>query len=123
MSKPGELGTGVSTWPDVIEQTSLDDGVALTLRLPAGHACFAGHFPDFPLVPGVVQIGWAVQMAAHYLQRQGDPQTLDRIKFMHPILPGDTFTLSLLQKGTGQVHFRFLKAEQVLAAGRLVYDR
>ena len=42
----------------------------LTLRfaLPASTRYFEGHFPEVPLLPGVVQIGWAVEFGRQYFE-------------------------------------------------------
>ena len=62
----------------------------------------AGHFPGKPIMPGVLQIEALAQtacfLALKYLNvRDGKTlgyfTTMDRIKFSHMVLPGDTLEL------------------------------
>lgn len=121
MAAPEKPGAGVTALPLVIDQSLSDDGVELRLHVDAGHHCFSGHFPGFPLVPGVVQVAWAVQLAEQFLPAKGAVQTLDRLKFMRPICPGDTISLTLQRVGADQVRFAYRNDDLSLAAGRLLY--
>ena len=59
---------------------------------------FQGHFPNFPIMPGVLQIEAMAQAASILLleteERRGGFMGLfmsaDKIKFRHPVTPGDT---------------------------------
>ncbi|MFG1175109.1 hypothetical protein AAFN90_16270 [Erwiniaceae bacterium CAU 1747] len=54
---------------------------------------FRGHFPDNPLLPGIVQI-----MLARYTAAAGKSARLTgvkRCKFLHPIKPGDTVSVDV----------------------------
>lgn len=64
------------------------------LALPADHEAFAGHFPGRPILPGVVQLDWAIQLAATCFGFESRPATQVRVKFMHVIGP-DPADLSL----------------------------
>ena len=70
-------------------------GVTFDLHLPAELACFAGHFPDVPVLAGVVQIDWALHLAAAHLGLV-EPETVAmRVKFMRIITPGTALALRL----------------------------
>ena len=70
-------------------------GVTLELDLPAGLPCFQGHFPGFPVLPGVVQIDWAMRLGAAHL-RCGQASANDfRVKFRRVVTPGNPLTLTL----------------------------
>ncbi len=65
----------------------------IDLALPLDLACFADHFPDAPVLPGVLQIGWALELAA---PRLGTPRTcraMDGLKFQRLLRPGDRVRL------------------------------
>lgn len=69
--------------------------VTLDLDLPADLPCFRGHFPGFPVLAGVVQIDWVMQLAMAHL-RCDEPAASDfRIKFKRVITPGNPLTLTL----------------------------
>ena len=61
---------------------------------------FEGHFPFFPVVPGVVLIESMAQVAGCALIARNvlpkDPAFLlagvDKVRFRHPVRPGDTLT-------------------------------
>ncbi|HEX7341997.1 MAG TPA: hypothetical protein VF269_06950 [Rhodanobacteraceae bacterium] len=92
------------------EITARRDGAgAIELDFTLGADCpwLDGHFPGQPILPGVVQIGWAAHYAAELAGRVDPPVQLERIKFKHPILPGARLTLRLLAKGT-KVHYEYL---------------
>lgn len=57
------------------------------LALPPDHDAFAGHFPGRPILPGVVQLDWAIQLAATCFGFELRPATQVRVKFMHVIGP------------------------------------
>ncbi|MFV1995093.1 MAG: 3-hydroxyacyl-ACP dehydratase FabZ, partial [Verrucomicrobiales bacterium] len=58
---------------------------------------FQGHFPDHPVMPGVLQVEAMAQLASIVLLRKEENQgklgyfmSADRVKFRKPVLPGDT---------------------------------
>ncbi len=68
------------------------------LELPA-NAC-AGHFPDRPLVPGVLQL---ILLAKALGAGIGEPlavAAIPRLRFRRPVLPADTLNLEATATGT-----------------------
>lgn len=65
------------------------------LQLPADLDCFAGHFPDLPLLPGVVQIEWSLKFAQRHFNLPKRFSHVSALKFMRVIEPGAAITLDL----------------------------
>jgi 3-hydroxyacyl-[acyl-carrier-protein] dehydratase len=61
---------------------------------------FTGHFPDLPIMPGVLQIEAMAQLAGISYYRDGDPPmdfmiaSLQDARFRKPVVPGDTMRIS-----------------------------
>lgn len=73
-------------------------------------AGFAGHFPDFPILPGVVQVDWAVHFAQEYLQLDEPVVRVERLKFTCPISPNTSLRVSLsYDADKSSVDFRFYR--------------
>jgi 3-hydroxymyristoyl/3-hydroxydecanoyl-(acyl carrier protein) dehydratase len=71
------------------------------------HPCLDGHFPGDPLVPGVVLLDEALIRLRAYLQ-SGPPVRLQSIKFLAPVLPGDTVQVALRGPAGAAVSFACL---------------
>ncbi|KAA9131398.1 hydroxymyristoyl-ACP dehydratase [Marinihelvus fidelis] len=100
------LGDG---WPIVCgaEPGGADD-VVLALRVDPGNTWFEGHFPGNPVLPGVVQLHWAVAFARAAWPVLGGAPRVDNLKFRQPVLPGSELTLRLQRVGgAGAVAVRF----------------
>jgi 3-hydroxyacyl-[acyl-carrier-protein] dehydratase len=87
----------------------------LFIRAPLEHACYAGHFPGNPIVPGVVLLDLIVMA----LER-GAPCAVGDVKFHRAVRPGDRLTLGYRVAGP-QLSFRCMDGEQLVAAGRLTF--
>ncbi len=71
-----------------------DTSTAIEFSVPDEHPCFAGHFPDDPLVPGALLLTWCLQQ----LQRQQPALAVAGVrlfKFLHPVRPGDRLRLEV----------------------------
>ncbi|WP_329619127.1 hypothetical protein OG357_00255 [Streptomyces sp. NBC_01255] len=73
------------------------DNTHAVLRLPVDHAAdyMAGHYPGYPILPGVVVMDW-VQQAVDSLHDGGlRLHRLDRARFVAPLFPGDILEITL----------------------------
>ncbi|MEO8308483.1 MAG: hypothetical protein ABI616_10655 [Pseudomonadota bacterium] len=63
------------------------------IRIPANHPAFAGHFPDAPIVPGVVLLDEALRAITLLTGVSFDNCVLSSVKFKRFVLPGEALTL------------------------------
>lgn len=102
-----------------------------TLHIAPDHPAFAGHFPDLPIMPGVVLLDTAVHAA---LQMLGLPTSIDEqgkrieticqissAKFLSPVGPGETLTLALSTAASGNTRFDIASGSRKVATGTLVW--
>ncbi|MDR1349408.1 MAG: AMP-binding protein [Zoogloeaceae bacterium] len=98
--------------------------VRLQLRFDADLVWFDGHFPDLPVLPGVVQIDWAAHFA--HLHFDLDPQSapitrMTSLKFQRLIRPGDTPCLDLIWRPDKQeLEFAYTLDDTPCSRGTLV---
>lgn len=95
---------------------------------------FVGHFPDEPVMPGVLIVEALAQAAAVGLAvREGQTDggavgyltTVDGAKFRRRVVPGDqlrlTGTITLFRRGICRVEARALVGEEVAAEATLSF--
>lgn len=83
-------------------------------------ACLDGHFPGHPIVPGVAQLGWALEAAAELLGHPPRPRALEALKFPTPLRPGAACTLQVeLAADAASFHFSLHDAGRTFASGRV----
>ncbi len=105
---------------DSLERTS--DGLSLHFVVPADCSYFAGHFPDCPLLPGVVQIGWAVELARQHVPFAAQFHALAGVKFMRVIQPGDAIALQLaFDADARELSFEYRCGGQPCSGGRVLF--
>ncbi len=92
---------------------------------------FQGHFPEYPIMPGVLIVEAMAQVACilgmRILKSEGRSSDfftgIDRVKFRKPVVPGDVLRLELTKvKQRGEL-FRFegkaLVEDQVVTQGTI----
>ena len=93
------------------------------LRFAADHPAFAGHFPGQPLVPGVLLLDAALQAARqNYLPGAAVRCQISAAKFLSPVRPGETLTLSWSRNEKGQTRFEIAGSGRSVATGLFVFE-
>ena len=117
------------TEPDMHALRPIDGGVELDLFVSPDLAALDGHFPDFPIVPGVALVDWAVRKADRHLGLFIGAARNFQVKFRRVTVPGGIVTLSLrhdparrrlgfeYRDGGGVLTSGFIKVEDTGAAG------
>jgi acyl-CoA synthetase (AMP-forming)/AMP-acid ligase II len=97
----------------------VEGGFEFDLAMAPDLRWFDGHFPVFPLLPGVVQVDWAVGFARRHLGYAGPTAQRFRIKFKQMIRPGDRLVLGLRTDARGRVTFEYRRGDEVCSVGVL----
>lgn len=69
--------------------------IRVEYRAAGDHPTLPGHFPGQPIVPGVVLLGRVHELAREKLGFAGGASRWQRIKFLAPVVPGQTCLISL----------------------------
>lgn len=109
--------------PQVLEQCREGDELLFKLAVPLDLACFPGHFPRTPVLPGVVQIDWAIALATALTEPALRFAGMEVLKFQQLVRPGDELALNLrLDKVRGKLYFAFTCAGQPCSSGRILLE-
>ncbi len=107
--------------PERLAQHEQDGQWQLTLRVPLDLAHFSGHFPQTPVLPGVVQVDWALQLARTLLPLPAHYRGMEVLKFQQLIRPGDHIALTLrFDAARGKLYFAFSQDDKPCSSGRIL---
>lgn len=82
-------------------------GITTRLLIDPDEACFAGHYPGFPILPGVLLIDTVDRSVRRYAVSCdiGPIELIEvrSVRFLAPVFPGDEVTADCTVKATGAV--------------------
>ena len=67
----------------------------MRVGIPLDHACFPGHFPGKPILPGVLLLERVMSLAQACLAQPLDVCSVVNVKFLASVLPGDQLDVRL----------------------------
>jgi acyl-coenzyme A synthetase/AMP-(fatty) acid ligase len=99
-----------------------DDCVELSFRIQADLPYFSGHFPGYPILPGVTQLLWAEKYGKLFFPINQPFSRMEVIKFKKIVRPDDKLKLRLTWNGSGgKLYFDFSSSTESHSSGRLLY--
>jgi acyl-CoA synthetase (AMP-forming)/AMP-acid ligase II/3-hydroxymyristoyl/3-hydroxydecanoyl-(acyl carrier protein) dehydratase len=108
--------------PEVFAEVVDGKRVHFDLHVPATLIHFAGHFPALPILPGVVQVDWAIRFAARHMNCAPQVATVQRLKFMTPVRPDAMLSLVLeCDHEQSRVRFDYRLGGRACASGVIVF--
>lgn len=93
----------------------------LLLEVDSALGWFSGHFPGHPVLPGIVQVHWAVRFSWSYLGFEDVPVEIHRLKFKKIVQPTEILELCISKCEDTVVAFEYTCAGQPCSEGRLIY--
>lgn len=108
--------------PERLGVTGSDGEWQLELEIPADLAHFSGHFPQTPVLPGVVQIDWAMSLARELIATLPPCfRGMEVLKFQQLARPGDRLQLTLrFDQERSKLHFTYRNGEAACSSGRIL---
>ena len=91
----------------------------MQFTIPPEHPSLPGHFPGNPVVPGVVVMDRVLDALEAESGAQVGALRLPQVKFMQPLLPGQTACVSL-EGAAPKWRFRVHHDERLIASGEVV---
>lgn len=108
---------------EVLAHQQSDDQLTLRLAVPPDLACFPGHFPQSPVLPGVVQVDWAIALAAPLLGSGRRFAGMEVLKFQQLVRPGDELDLLLrFDAARSKLYFTYTCAGRACSSGRILLE-
>lgn len=107
--------------PEVVLWTSDPDRLRFLLNIKSDAPYFAGHFPGNPILPGVIQLHWAVLLARRHLHPASHSVDVRRVKFRSIVTPPRLVELRLKSESGGRVEFLVGSQETIHSQGALEF--
>lgn len=96
--------------------------VVLELTVPASLFYFDGHFPIAPVLPGVVQVDWAILYARQYFDLPAIFISIHALKFQQVIRAETPVMLEMIHDlHKGSLQFRYFSDAGQHASGRILF--
>ncbi len=92
----------------------------IRLRIPADLVYLRGHFPQTPIVPGVVLTQWAIDEAASLFKHPRRVAALSSVKFHQVLQPGDEVELRLTNTADS-TQFSYTLGDTRYASGKILW--
>lgn len=109
--------------PEILKQEQIEGEWHLDLSVPPDLAYFSGHFPTAPVLPGVVQVDWALAIGQRLLDLPPKFAGMEVLKFQQLVRPGDRISLSLrFDAERSKLYFAFRNGDAPCSSGRILLE-
>jgi len=109
--------------PQVLEQVEAEGEWSLQLAVPPDLAYFSGHFPQAPVLPGVVQMEWALKLGQQLMDLPEKFAGMEVLKFQQLVRPGDEVQLHLrFDPVRSKLYFAYRNETATCSSGRILLE-
>jgi len=105
--------------PAVLSWQATAERIEAELVFPADVECFKGHFPGFPILPGVAQLYFIRHFARQAFPDWPKVPTYKRLKFQKVVLPGRQVRLTVVRNGDRIFTFSLTGENGPCASGQI----
>jgi 3-hydroxymyristoyl/3-hydroxydecanoyl-(acyl carrier protein) dehydratase len=117
------MSLGPILHPIILSKMITENRAEMRLKIPEDLAYFEGHFPGFLIVPGVVQLHWAVEYAQEIFTLPPGVGQGNQIKFNQLMRPLDELDLILEHDPLKSVvAYCYREDEKTYSSGKFMYS-
>jgi 3-hydroxymyristoyl/3-hydroxydecanoyl-(acyl carrier protein) dehydratase len=100
-----------------------NDHVKLRFVISPTLRYFEGHFAGCPVLPGVVQVGWAIEFARLHIPFSARFRSLAAVKFTRVIQPNAVIALDLVADAARRaLSFEYRSGDEACSSGRILFQ-
>lgn len=109
--------------PAIIAATTASGVSSLSLDISDNLECLKGHFDKFPLVPGVAQLQWAIDIGLnHFGITQRKFSSMEQVKFRDFLKPNQIIELEITRNSeNNSLKFKYLKGDSIFSTGTIKF--
>ena len=107
------------TYPNIVKLENDGQNAEITLIFPKNSNFFKGHFPGFPILPGVVQLFFAKEFARDIFNLNFVQQKVKKVKFSSIIKPEMKVKL-VLTRNEKSIEYKYIDEEKTFSSGTFV---
>jgi len=94
-----------------------------TVTVGSDHPAIAGHFPGYPVVPGVVVLDEVIESLQELYERSLTVIGLPSVKLSSPLNPGEALTITVESEDSGCAMFVCRAGSRLIASGSIQFRR
>ena len=95
----------------ILDLNMVEKTITVEAQVPMTSPVFEGHFPGYPIMPGVLQLEAIAQVAGVLMLRQAENfgklayfMSAESVRWRKPVRPGDTLVIDVeLTKSRGKI--------------------
>lgn len=104
------------SFPIILDRTFVENSVTFNLYFFRNCNFYNGHFPNFPITPGVAQLYFASFLGEYFFNKKLTAGQIRKIKFSNIINAGDCVNLKLTLK-ENNVIYEYFNEEKTFSSG------
>jgi acyl-coenzyme A synthetase/AMP-(fatty) acid ligase/3-hydroxymyristoyl/3-hydroxydecanoyl-(acyl carrier protein) dehydratase len=105
--------------PERLGEIRSPQSIERSCLVPSDLSCFPGHFPDRPVVPGVLQLDWALALAEVWMGQALRVTEIESLKLLLPLEPGMRFRMRVTRPQSTRLEIKLWNEDEVFAKARI----
>jgi 3-hydroxymyristoyl/3-hydroxydecanoyl-(acyl carrier protein) dehydratase len=109
--------------PEIEALERSNDRLSLRFTVSPTLPYFEGHFAEVSVLPGVVQVGWAIEFARIHIPFSARFRSLAAVKFTRVIQPHASVALDLVANAARhELSFEYRCGDAACSSGRILFQ-